>query len=278
MAARHETKAKAGASRAEVAPAAGTAQPAGEARADLKRQLLWRMGLAGLMILALLGVLALFDYANAPDDSLVTGQPYTEPVPVRKKDPVLPLTPAETPLDAPPVTTESATTEVSSEVASEVDSEAGSESAARKTAGASVQTRPLSKAGATAGEKPSALSAPPPPPPPRVAATPALPPAVKKPGDGTASAAAPPPPVVEAPAPVAVRLVSGYIVESGLFSDLALAEEWQTRLAQEGIPATVEARLQIGPFKSRAEAEAARRKLGKLGIDVPSTVHRIGKP
>lgn len=233
MAARHETKAKAGASRAEVAPAAGTAQPAGEARADLKRQLLWRMGLAGLMILALLGVLALFDYANAPDDSLVTGQPYTEPVPVRKKDPVLPLTPAETPLDAPPVTTESATTEVSSEVASEVDSEAGSESAARKTAGAS---------------------------------------------GGTASAAVLPPPVVEAPAPVAVRLVSGYIVQSGLFSDLALAEEWQGRLAQEGIPSTVEARLQIGPFKNRAEAEAARRKLGKLGIDVPSTVHRIGKP
>ncbi len=275
MAARHETKATAG-GRGEVAPAASTAQPAGEARADLKRQLLWRMGLAGLMILALLGVLALFDYANAPDDSLATGQQFTEPVPVRKKDPVLPLTPAETPDDAPPVSTESAATEVSSEVASE----AGGESAARKTAGASVQTRPLSKAGATAGEKPGALAAPPPPPPPppRVAATPALPPAVKKPGDGPASAATPPPPVVEAPAPVAVRLVSGYIVQSGLFSDLALAEEWQGRLAQEGIPSTVEARLQIGPFKNRAEAEAARRKLGKLGIDVPSTVHRIGKP
>jgi len=87
-----------------------------------------------------------------------------------------------------------------------------------------------------------------------------------------------PPPVVETPPAVAVRLASGYIVQSGLFSDLALAEEWQARLAQEGIPSMVEARLQIGPFKNRSEAEAARRQLKKLGIDAPSTVRRVGTP
>lgn len=278
MAARQGTKAKTGS--AEAAPAAGTAQPAAEARADLKRQLLWRMGIAGLMILALLGALALFDYANAPDDLLATGQQFTEPVPVRKKEPVQPLTPAETPAETPvaapgdqPV---AATEPAAAETAAEVASEAATESAARKKDAGGTPTRPLSRAGSAAGDKPGALPAPPPPP--RVAATPALPPAVKRPAEGSASTATPPPPVVEAPLPVAVRLMSGYIVQSGLFSDLALAEEWQARLAQEGIPATVEARLQIGPFKNRTEAEAARRKLTKLGLDTPATVRRIGKP
>ena len=91
---------------------------------------------------------------------------------------------------------------------------------------------------------------------------------------GTAGpAATPPPAVVEAPS-AAARLLSGYIVQSGLFSDLALAEQWQARLAQEGIPSSIEARLQIGPFESRAEADAARRKLKKLGIDTLRAVRK----
>jgi len=110
-----------------------------------------------------------------------------------------------------------------------------------------------------------------------VAATPALPPPARRASENSASMATPPP-VVETPPAVAVRLASGYIVQSGLFSDLALAEEWQARLAQEGIPSMVEARLQIGPFKNRSEAESARRQLKKLGIDAPSTVRRVGTP
>ncbi|HRF04721.1 MAG TPA: SPOR domain-containing protein [Accumulibacter sp.] len=252
----------------------GPAQAAAEGRADLKRQLLWRMGLAGLMILALLGVLALFDYANAPDD-WQTGQQFTEPVPVRKREPVQALTAAETPLaspvEEPPAASEQA---AASEAASEVASDPGAESSpAKKTDAGSIQAR-APKAAAAAGD--SAL--PVPPPPPRVAATPALPPPATRPTASSAIAATPPPSVVEPPPTVAVRLVSGYIVQSGLFSDLALAEEWQARLAQEGIPATLEARLQIGPFKNRAEAEAARRQLKRLGIDAPSTVRKVGKP
>jgi cell division protein FtsN len=278
MVARQGTKAKAGG--AEVAPAAGRAQPVVEASSDLKRTLLWRMGLAGLMVLALLGVLALFDHANAPDDSL-TGQQFTEPVPVRKNEPVQPLTAAETPLAAP-VEEHAVSSAVSSEPAapesaSEVASAPGTESPAKKKYAGGTHTRPLSKAGDGAGDEPGARPATPPPPPPQVAATPALPPPARRPSENSASMATPPP-LVETPPAVAVRLVSGFIVQSGLFSDLALAEEWQARLAQEGIPSMVEARLQIGPFKNRSEAEAARRQLKKLGIDAPSTVRRFGKP
>ena len=274
MVARQGTKAKAGG--AEVAPAAGRAQPAVEASSDLKRTLLWRMGLAGLMVLALLGVLALFDHANAPDDSL-TGQQFTEAAPVRKKEPVQPLTAAETPLAVP--VDEPAVSAVSSELAApeaarEVASAPGTESPAKKKYAGGTHTRPLSKA--SDGDEPGARPATPAPPPPQVAATPALPPPARRPSENAASMAAPP--LVETPPAVAVRLVSGFIVQSGLFSDLALAEEWQARLAQEGIPSMVEARLQIGPFKNRSEAEAARRQLKKLGIDAPSTVRRVGKP
>ena len=35
----------------------------------------------------------------------------------------------------------------------------------------------------------------------------------------------------------------------------------------EGIPATIEARVQVGPFKTQAEADAARARMKELGID-----------
>ncbi len=50
------------------------------------------MGLAGLMILALLAALAVFDAVNTPDEP-VTPQ-FSEPVPVRKRELVQALTPA----------------------------------------------------------------------------------------------------------------------------------------------------------------------------------------
>lgn len=273
MVARQGTKAKAARAQ-EAAPVAGPAQPVAEGGADLKRQLLWRMGLAGLMILALLGVLALFDHANAPDD-WQAAQQFTEPVPVRKREPVQALTAAETPLAAPVAEPAAASEQAAPEAASDVASGAGAASPATTSEAGGIQRRGASSTAAgPAGE--STLPAAPPPP--RVAATPALPPPARRPTESSASVAMPPPAVVESPPAVAVRLVSGYIVQSGLFSDLALAEEWQARLAREGIPSTLEARLQIGPFKNRAEAEAARRKAKKLGIDAPATVRKVGKP
>ena len=76
-----------------------------------------------------------------------------------------------------------------------------------------------------------------------------------------------------APAPVAPvpsappRLFSGYALQAGVFSDPRRAEELQARLMQEGVPVTIESRVQVGPFKTKAEAEAARSKLTALGIE-----------
>lgn len=239
----------------EAARATGTVQAAADGREDLKRQLVWRMVLAGVMILALLGVLALFDYANTPDDSLTTGQQFTEPVPVRKKEPAPPVT--ETPPD----------------LAAAAPAEATSDAPAESPGAAAplAEAPPVAKVAGAAADK--TVARPEPPPPPRVAATPALPPPARTTGGAAGPAATPPPAVVEAPS-AAARLLSGYIVQSGLFSDLALAEQWQARLAQEGIPSSIEARLQIGPFESRAEADAARRKLKKLGIDTLRAVRK----
>lgn len=91
-------------------------------------------------------------------------------------------------------------------------------------------------------------------------------------------ASAPPTPTPPAPSESAVspttpavptppRLFSGYALQAGVFADPRRAEELQARLVEAGIPATIEARVQVGPFKTRAEANAARAKLNALGIE-----------
>lgn len=63
-----------------------------------------------------------------------------------------------------------------------------------------------------------------------------------------------------APAPKAFE------VQLGVFTDIDNARQLQSRLAQHGIPSHTETRVQIGPFKSRAEADRAKEKLKSLGI------------
>lgn len=216
--------------------------------AEIKHKLAMRMLFAGVMIVALLGGLALFDYYSAQPEPEVTAPPqFTEPVPVAKKMVTQPVT--------PPV-------------------------AAPETA-APAETKPV---------EPEATSAPvdkhaprvDAPPPPVVAAQPSVP---RKPAAPVHSASpvsteasAPPTPTPPAPSESAVspttpavptppRLFSGYALQAGVFADPRRAEELQARLVEAGIPATIEARVQVGPFKTRAEANAARAKLNALGIE-----------
>ncbi|OIQ86585.1 cell division protein FtsN [mine drainage metagenome] len=44
------------------------------------------------------------------------------------------------------------------------------------------------------------------------------------------------------------------------------AKQLQAKLAEHGIPSHTETRVQIGPFKTRAEADQAKEKLKTLGI------------
>ena len=66
-------------------------------------------------------------------------------------------------------------------------------------------------------------------------------------------------------------------MQAGVFADPRRAEELHARLTLEGIPSTIEARVQVGPFKSREEAEAAREKLKTLGIDSVMLMPKGGK-
>ena len=216
-----------------------------EAAADpsaIKRKLAWRMGVAGLMIVALLGGLALFDYLSTPSEPEPSAPQFTEPVPVAKKVITQPVTPAEPapPPEAPKV---AATPETS---APPVDKSAPrAEPSSRPAAAHPAPARTTSPAWQTVA-RPAPSNQP------RVAAT--------------APSREPPVAAVALP-PTPPRLFSGYALQAGVFSDPRRAEELNAKLILEGIPSTIEARVQVGPFKSRAEAEAVRDKMKAMGID-----------
>ena len=63
------------------------------------------------------------------------------------------------------------------------------------------------------------------------------------------------------------RPLPGFTLQAGVFTDPRRAEEIHARLAQEGIPASLETRVLVGPFKNRSEAESARAKMKAMGID-----------
>ena len=63
------------------------------------------------------------------------------------------------------------------------------------------------------------------------------------------------------------RPLSGPGLQTGVLADLQRAEAVQARFAQAGIPVGVEVRLHVGPFRDRAEAEAARRELQAEGVE-----------
>ena len=75
----------------------------------------------------------------------------------------------------------------------------------------------------------------------------------------------PAPPSSRPPEPP--RLFSGFALQAGVFSNPQLAEELHAKLTLSGVPSTLETRVQVGPFRTRQEAEAAQAKLRGLGIE-----------
>jgi DedD protein len=65
-----------------------------------------------------------------------------------------------------------------------------------------------------------------------------------------------------------------FLVQVGVFSNHANAEELASKLQAAGIPVQIESRVQVGPFATRAEADAARAKLKSMGIDDGLLVRR----
>ncbi|MCM8613784.1 SPOR domain-containing protein [Accumulibacter sp.] len=71
---------------------------------------------------------------------------------------------------------------------------------------------------------------------------------------------------------------SGLRLQTSFLPDRRRAEELQDSLAQAGIPASVETRLHVGPFRTLSEAEAARREIQKRGIDAIIVPGQGGQP
>lgn len=252
---------------------------ADEDAGELRSQLLRRLAVAGVLVALLLGVLALFDYLSNPpddDDSPVFSKPV--PVPPRKEvsQPVKPATDlpepppvAVVPAEPPPMPEVAAApapvapvTPAASAAAERPEIRPNSASTAVATkpvpatpAPVAVVTRPVPRAVPEVTEAP-----------------PMAPPPARSVEQSPAEPAKPSARVVESrPAPVAApqapRLFSGFVLQAGVFSSMQRAEELHARLALSGVPSSVETRVQVGPFRTRQEAELAQQKLREQGIE-----------
>lgn len=219
---------------------------------DIRRKLIWRMAVAGIMIAGLLGGLAFFDYLGNRLESEPEIARYTEPVPVAKKSvtqPVTPIVPAtEVKDEKKEVTAPEVTAPPTDKAAPRLDTPSRPEVAASP---AVTKSSPAVSRGATVAAPAS-----------RVAA---------KTSEPRSAAQAAPPEVAETSTamsrPSFLKALSGFALQAGVFSDSRRAEELHARLTLEGIPSSIEARVQVGPFKSKEEAEAARSKMKAMGID-----------
>jgi cell division protein FtsN len=221
---------------------------------DIKRKLAWRMAFAGLMIVGLLGGLALFDYfSNQQLDNGFNAPQFNEPVPVPKKTVTQPVTPVEPVPETKEVIKESVVAEATT---APVDKSAPKQDLPPRpeVAAQPVLPRASQPVTRTVGSinPPGQLAAP------------------AKPLEARTPAPIPAPVRVEQQVqvpPTPVRFYSGFALQAGVFADPRRAEELHAKLTLEGIPSTIEARVQVGPFKTKEEAEIAREKMKALGID-----------
>jgi len=246
---------------------------------ELQGMLAKRLVVAGVLVGVLLAVLAFFDYLATQEE---TPDPpvFTEPVPVPPKKalsqpvtpviddvPVLPAEPVDPALIPPEPAPAEPLPPPPPEVAAKPETTVPAPVPATVAAPAG-KPGPASRADVPVAAKPPAQ-----PPSPVSEGTSApvssLPTALAPVAKPTANVIAPPEaPVRPALQPVPARpLASGYVVQAGVFSSTKAAEELHAKLTLNGIPSTLETRVQIGPFKNRAEAEAARQKLKALGIE-----------
>ena len=138
--------------------------------------------------------------------------------------------------------------------------------------------QPTPETTAPAAASPSA--APPPtlgaPPPPKVVST-RLPPPGPGPRTAAPETAAPllkaEQPAAAAAAAQAPHAPSGYVVQFGVFANPQNALQLVERLKRAGIDAQTETRVQLSPFKSKAEAEAALAKLKAQGVSAVVVAH-----
>ncbi|MEW6513913.1 MAG: SPOR domain-containing protein [Pseudomonadota bacterium] len=230
----------------DTTPAAPAEDPADDSA--LRKRLLSRMAVAGVVILGLLGGLAVFDVVNKP------------------QTPALPKM-AAAPIEPPAVTEPEKPAEA-------VKEEPKEEVAAEPERTETVMEPPKAAKPLTLPATPRTASIKPPPP----NVVPAKPDVrqevAKVIPERSAPVATQAVPAAAKPLAQVVEGAKRFLVQVGVFSNHANAEELVTKLQAAGIPAQIESRVQVGPFASRAEADAARAKLKSMGIDDGLLVRR----
>lgn len=229
----------------------------------LKRRLLNRIAVAAVLVVGLLGSLAMFDAIYAP----------TRPVPAKVAS-----LPAKS---EPPPVAEPVKEEPAAAPAPAADAKPGEPVAEAKQEPVVVakQEQKAAPEGTVAPGAPPLQPLPPEKPLTRPATS--RPASIRpaEPVPPAASPAARPEPARElaqshvparrAPAsrPITQPDERQYALQVGVFSNVANAEDLRAKLEMNGIPARIEARVHVGPFGSKEEAEAARAKLKELGLD-----------
>lgn len=270
----------------------------------LKRRLLNRIAIAAVMVVGLLGSLAVFDAVYAPSRRPAKLAVPTAETSVAEVKPAEPLTNSlgtlsavasvptavsgaavENPkLAASPVAVAPAVAQLPPATSAATGKPLPRETGAGKTVaeGTMAQGAPILPASSTPAQATSRQPIPP------LAAEPRLTkPATKQPASlrpsepvspSTSAAARPDPsriiarkPGVPPRAPASRPLSRGdetqFALQMGVFNTLANAEDMRAMLELHGIPSSIEARVKVGPFATREEADAVRAKIKELGLD-----------
>lgn len=222
------------------------ASPPPDDEEALKKRLLTRIALAGVVVVALLGGLAVFD-------AMVVSPPSRETV-------------ARAPEPTPPAEAKATEAKVEPKVEVPVAEPAPPEPPKAELPSVPEYTASTSAPSAAPGRPQKSLTPP-------ATARPAMikpqPLAGTRPEIGRDVPRPPPTAAVPLSRPLsqAVQSSRQFVLQMGVFSNLANAEELRAKLELNGIPAQIEARVQVGPFQTKVEAEAARDRLRAIGMD-----------
>lgn len=220
----------------------------------LRKRLLSRIAVAGVAIVGLLGGLAVYDSLNKPQAPAL---------------PKMAAAPAEPEPSAKPEPAEEKPADAATEEKPEEDKQAATEPVPERSEtplAPPPAAKPLTPPATArqAAVRPSEPAVAPVKPDPRREVARAVP-------EGTRAQSHAP---ASRPLTRAAESARRFLVQVGVFSNHANAEELVQKLQAAGIPAQIESRVQIGPFASRVEADAARAKLKALGIDDGMLVRR----
>lgn len=236
--------------------------------AALRQRLLRRIGIAGVLIVVLIASLSIFD-------AVFVAPPEEAAEPQADSAAQVPVEPAAAPASEAPASA-APTAETDAATAASEATEAAAPQAQTPPADASAQVaatapdakevrKPISRPDLKAATR-------------HVEAAPegSAAPTVPQPQQPSPSVAKPMPTERPLTRPLQARQPTaaqrplapgqGYQVQMGVFSNLDNAQDLKRRLDQAGIPAHIEARVQVGPFRSKGEAEAAQKKLAQMGL------------